>query len=75
MVPDVVLAPCVGHSRQGYRMGYGGGYFDRFLASHPEVVAIGLSWEGGDLTTTSWAPGKHDVPLAAVITERNIWSD
>ncbi|MFN3617853.1 MAG: 5-formyltetrahydrofolate cyclo-ligase [Aquabacterium sp.] len=75
VVPDVVLAPCVGHTRQAYRMGYGGGYFDRFLAAHPEVVAIGLSWEGGDLTSTSWTPGKHDVPLAAVITERNIWSD
>ena len=42
-VPDVVLVPCVGFTREGFRLGYGGGYFDRWLAEHPGVTTIGLA--------------------------------
>ena len=75
VTPDVVLVPCLGHTRAAYRLGYGGGYFDRYLAAHPEVVALGLSWEGGELTSEQLTPGKHDIPLMAVFTPRAIWSD
>ena len=40
--PDLVLAPLVGFDREKYRLGYGGGYFDRTLAaSQPRPIAIG----------------------------------
>jgi 5,10-methenyltetrahydrofolate synthetase len=74
VVPDVVLVPCVGFSPEGWRLGYGGGYFDRFLAAHPEVTAIGVSWEIGQLQTSVINPQTHDRPLMAVLTESNIWS-
>lgn len=74
LVPDVVLVPCVGFCPQGWRLGYGGGYFDRFLASHPEVTAIGLAWEAGLLSEQALQPQTHDLPLLAVLTESNTYS-
>jgi 5-formyltetrahydrofolate cyclo-ligase len=69
VVPDVVLVPCVGFTREGYRLGYGGGYFDRWLAAHPGVISIGLAWS---LSETHFAPEPHDQPLTMVLTEREV---
>ncbi len=74
VVPDVVLVPCVGFTPEGWRLGYGGGYFDRFLAAHPEVTAIGVAWDLGQLDMATLAPQEHDKPLMAVLTESNTWS-
>lgn len=73
-VPDVVLVPCVGFTPQGWRLGYGGGYFDRFMAAHPEVTAIGMSWDIGQMDAETFSPQLHDQPLMAVITESNIFT-
>jgi len=69
VVPDVVLVPCVGYTPTGYRLGYGGGYFDRWLASHPGVCAVGVAWSTSRLDDAELAPQPHDVPLALVVTE------
>ena len=74
VVPDVVLAPCVGYTRTGFRLGYGGGYFDRWLARHPHVTAIGIAWSVSEITTESFAPQAHDRPLAIVLTEHGVVS-
>lgn len=66
--PDVVLVPCVGFTREGYRLGYGGGYFDRYLAAHPEVTAIGVSWAMGEVDVQVLQPQSHDMPLLCVLT-------
>ncbi|MFG6467783.1 5-formyltetrahydrofolate cyclo-ligase [Roseateles sp. BYS87W] len=68
-VPDVVLVPCVGFSRQGFRLGYGGGYFDRFLAANPGVTTVGLAWSGGEVDFPVEA---HDQPLTLILTERDV---
>lgn len=73
VVPDVVLVPCVGFSPEGWRLGYGGGYFDRFMAAHPEVTAIGVCWDIGQLEKGVINPRSHDQALMAVITESNTW--
>ena len=49
VVPDVVLAPCVGFTASGYRLGYGGGYFDRWLDRHPQATAIGVAWSASEI--------------------------
>lgn len=67
--PDVLLVPCVGFSAEGWRLGYGGGYFDRYLAANPDVTAIGLAWGMGQVDTALLAPQSHDLPLLAVLTE------
>jgi 5-formyltetrahydrofolate cyclo-ligase len=73
--PDVVLVPCVGFTASGYRLGYGGGYFDRYLAAHPSVTAIGLAWADFELGPADWQPQTHDVALTWVITQNGVVGD
>ena len=70
VVPDVVLVPCVGYTDAGHRLGYGGGYFDRWLAAHPEVCAVGVAWADARVDEAEMPPAAHDVRLAIVVTER-----
>jgi 5-formyltetrahydrofolate cyclo-ligase len=72
VLPDVVVVPCVGFTAAGHRLGYGGGYYDRWLAAHPQVVAVGVAWSGAELDLATFAAEPHDVPLAFVVTERGI---
>jgi 5,10-methenyltetrahydrofolate synthetase len=69
LVPDVVLVPCVGFTRAGYRLGYGGGYFDRWLAQHSGVTSVGLAWSGAEAAFVAEA---HDQPLTLIVTEREV---
>jgi 5,10-methenyltetrahydrofolate synthetase len=70
VTPDVVLVPCVGYTASGYRLGYGGGYFDRWLAAHPGACAVGVAWADARVDEAELAPAPHDVRLAVVVTER-----
>jgi 5-formyltetrahydrofolate cyclo-ligase len=72
VVPDVVLVPCLGYTSQGYRLGYGGGYFDRYLAAHPHITSIGIAWSCGYLSASQFTPEAHDLPLTLVITELGV---
>lgn len=69
VVPDVVLVPCVGFTRGGFRLGYGGGYFDRWLAAHPQVTAVGVAWAASEINEAEFSAQPHDQPLALVVTE------
>jgi 5-formyltetrahydrofolate cyclo-ligase len=65
--PDIVLAPVVGFDEERFRLGYGGGYFDRTLASlstKPYVVGIGYT-EAGIKTIY---PLDHDIRMDAIVT-------
>ena len=67
-VPDAVLAPLVGFDRQCYRLGYGGGYFDRTLAAlAPRPLAIGVGFELSLIETIF--PQVFDVPMDLIVTE------
>jgi 5,10-methenyltetrahydrofolate synthetase len=72
VVPDVVLVPCLGYTRSGYRLGYGGGYYDRWLAAHPHVTAVGIAWSATEIDEAELAPQPHDRPLMAVVTEKGV---
>ena len=68
VVPQAVLAPLVGFDRECYRLGYGGGYFDRTLAAlKPCPWAIGVGFELSLLDTIH--PQKHDIPMDLIVTE------
>lgn len=69
--PDVVLMPPVGFDQQGYRLGYGGGFYDRTLASlSPQPVKIGVAFGVSSIPTID--PQPHDVPMDFVCTEDGI---
>ena len=66
VVPDVLIVPLIGFTAHGDRLGQGGGHYDRWLADHPSVPAIGLGW---DCQLTESLPVEaHDRPLRAVVT-------
>jgi 5-formyltetrahydrofolate cyclo-ligase len=66
--PDVLLVPCVGYTPSGYRLGYGGGYFDRYLARNPGVTTVGVAWACGEISAQAFGPQAHDQPLTLVVT-------
>ena len=69
VLPEVLLAPLLGFDGAGYRLGYGGGYYDRTLAAMPaRPLAIGIGYELLRLATIH--PQPHDVPMDLVVTER-----
>lgn len=72
VVPDVVLVPCVGYAPGGWRLGYGGGFFDRWLAAHPGVTSIGVAWSCGELGAHEFVPEAHDRPLDLIVTDQGI---
>lgn len=71
VVPDVTLAPVVGWDGAGYRLGYGGGYFDRTLATvTPRPFAIGIGLAAAQLATIF--PQPHDIAMDTIITEAGV---
>ena len=73
VTPDIALVPMNGFDAGGYRLGYGGGFFDRTLAalraagSKPPLV-IGIAHEQARMVTIH--PQSHDIPMDYVVTER-----
>jgi 5,10-methenyltetrahydrofolate synthetase len=66
--PTVLLLPLVAFDDRGYRLGYGGGYFDRTLAAlNPRPLAIGVGFELGRVD--SIGPEHHDIRLDSIVTE------
>jgi 5,10-methenyltetrahydrofolate synthetase len=72
VVPTVALIPLNGWDEAGHRLGYGGGFFDRTLASLPRPpVAIGVGYEMARMKTIR--PQAWDVPMDWVVTERGVY--
>ena len=71
VTPEIALAPVVGWTAEGFRLGYGGGYFDRTLAALlPRPFTIGIGFQSARLATIY--PQPHDIALDAVVTEAGI---
>jgi 5,10-methenyltetrahydrofolate synthetase len=85
--PDCILIPCVAWSWASnthrdplqmhyWRLGYGGGYFDRTLArlrtAKPGIVCIGVGYDWQQLTPNQWQAEAHDEPLDAMLTESGL---
>ena len=71
VVPQAVLMPPIGFDGECYRLGYGGGYFDRTLAAmSPQPLKIGVAYELLRIATIR--PQPHDIPMDCVVTEIGI---
>ncbi|WP_226809823.1 5-formyltetrahydrofolate cyclo-ligase [Candidatus Vallotia lariciata] len=71
VIPDLLLVPCVGYDKSRYRLGYGGGYFDRTLATWPKhaspPVTVGIAYECSRIKSL---PHKaHDLPMDIIVTD------
>ena len=78
VIPDVILAPMLAFDAGCWRLGYGGGFYDRSIAelrvSGHEVVAIGIAFGGQQVDKVP--TGSYDMPLDAVWTpEGVVWRD
>ena len=72
IVPDVLIVPMVGFDMRGYRLGYGGGYYDRTLAGYSHApCTIGVAFELQRIETVH--PQSHDVAMHYVVTEAGIF--
>lgn len=65
--PQALLIPCVGFNADRYRLGYGGGYYDRTLESAPRPLTVGIAYASGQ---AEFGAAPHDIPLDLIMTER-----
>lgn len=71
IVPTLLFVPCVGYSAGGYRLGYGGGFYDRMLASlSPKPLTVGLGYGVGFVD--DFEPEPHDMPLDAILNDHGV---
>lgn len=73
VIPDAVLVPLLAFDRRGFRLGYGGGYYDRTLGGLRRggaLVAVGLAFAAQEVETVPTDP--WDIPLDLIATELGV---
>jgi len=69
--PTLLFVPCVGYGPGGYRLGYGGGFYDRTLATlQPKPFTVGLGFTQGFVDDLE--PEPHDIPLDAILNDHGV---
>lgn len=67
---DLVIVPGVGFDVSGFRLGYGGGYYDRLLSRHPDVIRIGVAYD--EQIVPDVMPEPHDSMMDRLISPKKI---
>jgi 5-formyltetrahydrofolate cyclo-ligase len=71
LVPTLLFVPCVGYAPGGYRLGYGGGFYDRTLAAlEPKPFTVGLGYGNGFID--DFEPEPHDQALDAILNDHGV---
>jgi 5-formyltetrahydrofolate cyclo-ligase len=65
---DLIIAPVLGFDKDNYRLGWGGGYYDKFLATQPQAQKIGICYASG-FVKEGLPHENHDIPVDVIITE------
>jgi 5-formyltetrahydrofolate cyclo-ligase len=71
VTPDLVIVPLLAFTPRGARLGQGGGHYDRWLADHPRVTAVGLAWDSQLRDMLPLEP--HDRALRTVVTPTRLY--
>jgi 5-formyltetrahydrofolate cyclo-ligase len=70
--PQMLILPLVGFGPKGTRLGYGGGFYDRTLATlNPRPYTVGIGYAMGHVPWLE--PEPHDVPLDTILTEEGVF--
>lgn len=64
---SIIIVPAIAFDRKGYRIGYGKGYYDRFLAAHNTIPSVGVCFEA--MLQEQLHTENYDVPIDMIITE------
>jgi 5-formyltetrahydrofolate cyclo-ligase len=68
LIPDALIVPLVGFDAEQYRLGYGGGYYDRTIAAFGRrPFCVGLGFREAELPTIY--PQPHDIPMQLIVTD------
>ncbi len=71
IVPTLLFVPCVGYGTGGFRLGYGGGFYDRTLSTlEPRPYTVGLGFTNGFIAELE--PEPHDIPLDAILNDNGV---
>lgn len=68
--PDLLVMPCLGFDGRCFRLGYGGGFYDRTLAVLPAARAVGVAYDECEVLGFTARP--HDLPMDAVVTQARL---
>lgn len=66
---SVCIVPAIAYDGKGYRLGYGKGYYDRFLENFP-FISVGLCYN--ELIMNALPIGEHDIPVDYIITQNGL---
>jgi 5-formyltetrahydrofolate cyclo-ligase len=69
-LPQIVAVPCLAFDKEGYRLGYGKGFYDRFLAKFPGIFSVALAFDYQEVDTVFH--DKNDVRVSAVLTDKKL---
>ncbi|HEU4846109.1 MAG TPA: 5-formyltetrahydrofolate cyclo-ligase [Burkholderiaceae bacterium] len=64
--PPALLVPCLGYNRHGYRLGYGGGFYDRTLEALPRPQTVGVAYA---CQLAPFGDDPHDIALDCIVTQ------
>jgi len=67
---EIAVVPLLAVDGQGYRLGYGGGYYDRYFAAHPDTLRVGFCYAGQAVGRLPRS--EYDVPLHAAVTKTGV---
>lgn len=67
---EICVTPLLAVDKVGYRLGYGGGYYDKYFVSHPNVMRVGFCYAGQ--AVEELPHGEFDIPLHATVTEDGV---
>lgn len=66
---DCIIVPLLGFTKDGFRLGRGGGWYDQFLVTQPHALKIGVGYED---TLVRFVPEVYDIPLNIIVTEQTV---
>ncbi len=65
---DAVVVPLLGFTDSGFRLGHGGGWYDKFLATQPKALKIGVGFQS---SLVDFQPERHDIAMDVIVTDKS----